>query len=234
MIGRSGVGPGNGDGHRVGAEPGVGPSPRRHRRALIGDVDERDRDEAGARAHLAVGADPADMVRIAQGDDRDAGLLRLRDAEHCRLARDDLAPAAVAVIDDHRPGLADHMPLDVGRRLAGAEVAQVVGDHPDAVAVVPAQIGLDQMVGDNRRLFRRAAGGGKDALDGACEFGVVDDLHDGTSDPVGRRLLASPMRNIRGSMAWEVEYQQDRIAATAFDPRRSAGACSLCRSGAAG
>ena len=76
MIGRS-VGSRYRDADWVGAEPRVGTPPRRYGRPRVGDVDEMDRDHACPGAHLAIGADPADMVRIAQGDDRDPVALAL-------------------------------------------------------------------------------------------------------------------------------------------------------------
>ena len=104
-----------------------------------------ERDETRRGAHLAIGADPADVMRVAQGDDRDPGLTRLGDADHRRFARGDLAPGALAVIDDQGAVLADDASLAVGDDGAAREMVQIVRDQPDAVAVMAAQIGLDQM-----------------------------------------------------------------------------------------
>ena len=111
-----------------------------------------ERYEARFGAHLAIGADPADVVRVAQGDDCDPGLARLGDAEQRRFARRDLAPGALAVIDDQRAVLADDASLAVGDDGTVCEMLQIVRDQPDAVAVMAAQIGLDQVVGDDLRL----------------------------------------------------------------------------------
>src|SRR3954454_21516032 len=68
MIGRSRAGPGKAT--QTGLVP-KRPSRPRPGGALVGDVDEIHRDEAGAGAHLAIGADPADMVLVAQRHYRD-------------------------------------------------------------------------------------------------------------------------------------------------------------------
>jgi hypothetical protein len=100
-------------------------------------------------------------MSVAQRHHRDPGRLRPLDAEQCRVAGDDLAIAALAVIDDDRAGVADHPPRLVRLRLAGGEVAQIAGDHADPVAVMPLQIGLDQMAGDDAGLLLAAAAGGE-------------------------------------------------------------------------
>ena len=82
--------------------------------ALIGDIDEMERHQPSLGAHLAIGANPADVVGVAQCHDRDPALARFGDADHRRLARRDLAVSALAVIDDQRAVLADDAPLAVG------------------------------------------------------------------------------------------------------------------------
>jgi hypothetical protein len=84
------------------------------------------------------------------------------DAELGCVAGDDLAPAALAVIDEDRAAVGDDAPRLVDDRLAAAEVAQIRGDHADAMAVVTLQIGLDEVVGDDFSLRLGAAGGGED------------------------------------------------------------------------
>ena len=177
MIGRLGLGPRYGDADGVGAEARIGAAPRRHGRARIGDVDEMERDETRLGAHLAIGADPADMMRVAQRDDRDPGLARLGDADHHRLARGDLAPGALAVIDDQGAVLADDAALAVGEDRAAREMLQIVRDQPDAVAVVAAQIGLDQVVGNELRLVGLTAGSFEDAQHDPVQFRMVDQHH---------------------------------------------------------
>jgi hypothetical protein len=166
-----------GDTNGVGAEARVGTAPGRHGRPCIGDVDEMERDEARLGADFTIGADPADMVRVAQGDDRDAGVARLGDPDHCRFARGNLAPGARAVVDDQRPVLADDAPLAIGEDGAVGEMVQIVRDQTDAVAVMAAQIGLDQVVGDDARLVRVTAGRGEDAGCNAVQLCVVYQHH---------------------------------------------------------
>ena len=177
MIGRAGSGPGIAMHHGVGAEARIGAAPRRHGRARIGDVDKMERDEARLGAKLAVGSDPADVMRVAQGHDRNPGLARLGDPEHHRFPRGDLAPGALAVIDDQRPILADHAPLAVGDDGAVGEMLQIIRDQADAMAVVAAQIGLEQVVGDEARLLGLAPGRFKDAQCHPVQIRVVDQHH---------------------------------------------------------
>ena len=51
----------------------------RHERAMVGDVDEVQRHEAGRARELAVGAHAADVVRVGQRHRDHAGLPAARD-----------------------------------------------------------------------------------------------------------------------------------------------------------
>ena len=139
------------------------------------DVDEVQRDHAGAGGNLAIGADAADMVRIAQPVHRDAMLLRGLDRPFDRLMRDHLAVAGPRVPDRDRAGVGDDLRRLVGLQRAGLEVAHIGDQHPDAVAVMAAQIGLDQMIGNERRLVGRTAARRDDAVGKRTQSGVIDD-----------------------------------------------------------
>src|SRR5207244_975312 len=153
-----GRGPRESDADGVGAEPPVPAAPRRDGRSLVGDIDEMQRHQSRRRAHLAIGADPADMVGIAQRDDRDPVALRPRDAELRRIAGDDLAITTLAVIDEHRAAVGDDAAGLVGDRLTGAEVAEIARDHPDPMAVMALEVGLDQVIADDAGLLLVAPG----------------------------------------------------------------------------
>src|SRR5208282_4746454 len=165
------------DADGIGAEARIGTAPRCDGRPRIGHVDEMERDEARFGAHLAIGADPADVVRVAQGDDRDPGVARLLDADDRRLACGDLAPGALAVIDDQGSVLADHTSLAVGEDGAVCKMLQIVRDQADAVAVMAAQIGADQMIGNDPCFFRLTAGRAEDAGGDSVQRGVIDQDH---------------------------------------------------------
>ncbi len=71
------------------------------------------------------------------------------------------------------------LPTPVGRLVdlqrPGLQVAHIGDQHPDAMAVMAAQVGLDQMLGDNGRLGRRTATRRDDAVGEHTQPGVVDD-----------------------------------------------------------
>ena len=56
-------------------------------------------------------------------------------------------------------------------------MVQIVRDQADPVAVMAAEIGLDQVVGDDLSLVGLTAGGFEDAQRNAVQFGVVDRKH---------------------------------------------------------
>ena len=93
-----------------------------------------------------------------------------------RLARDHLAVAGMRIPDRDRAGVRDDLRLLVGLQRAGLEIPDIGDQHADAMAVMAAQIGLDQMVGDDGGLRRRAAAG-RDDLVGERKQSRVVDLH---------------------------------------------------------
>ena len=136
-----------------------------------------DRDEARLGAHLAIGADPADVMRVAQSHHRDPGLTRFGDADHYCFARGDLAPSALAVIDDQRAVLADNAAFSVCEDGAVREMLQIIRNQADPMAVVAAQIGLDQVVGDDLRLVRLTACSFEEAQCDPLQLRMVDQHH---------------------------------------------------------
>jgi len=87
-----------------------------------------------------------------QDDRRRALIAGAGHAELHRLAADHLAVAAMAL--DHEDGAtpAHQLGVTVGHEVAGADALDVDRQQADAVGVVPGQVGLDQLVGDQRRL----------------------------------------------------------------------------------
>ena len=107
-----------------------------------------------------------EMVRMGQADDADAVLLRPLDAERHRLGADDLAVALVAVEREQRAAVGTDLHVRVGLEAAFQHRVDVARRHADAVRIVAAQVGLDQVGGDLRRLALGGAGGADDGGDG--------------------------------------------------------------------
>ena len=138
------------------------------------DVDEVQRHHAGPRGNLAIGADAADMVRIAQPVHRDAMLLRRLDRPFDRLAGDHLAVAGPRIPYRDRAGVRDDLRRLVDLERASLEVAHIGDQHSHAMAVMAAQVCLDQMLGNDGRLGRRTATRRDDAVRKRTQPDVVD------------------------------------------------------------
>ena len=166
---------GNRDADRIGQEPPLAAAERRHAGRAGGDVDEVQRHHAGARGDLAIRADAADMVRVAQAIHCNAVLPGRADRPFDRLARDHLAIAGMRIPHRDRAGIGDNLGRLVDLQRACLEVAHIGDQHADAMAVMATQIGLDQVLGHDRGFRGRAAAGRDDAIGKREQFGVVDD-----------------------------------------------------------
>ena len=176
------------DAERRGREAALGAAERRDQDAAM-RVDEMDGDHALRGRQLGPVADPADMARVTQRHDRGAARARLGDADLHRLRRHGLAKAHAAI--DHRHGVV--LEHDLGRT-AGENPTR--GEHLDiarhahhAVAVVPREIGGDEVARHARGLVGRTARGEEDARDEALERGDGNALRVGLGHgcPPGRR-----------------------------------------------
>ena len=114
-------------------------------------------------------ADPAEVVRVGQADDADAVRLGARRAELHRLLADHLAVALPAVEGEERAAVLAHGDVRVDGEAALEHRVDVARHHADAVRIVAAQVGLDQVGGDLRRFAVVRAGGGDDGADGGGE-----------------------------------------------------------------
>src|SRR5260221_1576318 len=132
------------------------------------------RRHARARGNLAIGADAADVVRVAQAVHRNAMLLRRADRPFDRLTRDRLTIAGMRIPYRDRAGVGDDFRLLVDLERTGLEVSDIGDQHPDAVAVMAAQVCLNQMFGNDGSFRRRTAAGGDDAVCKRAQPGVVD------------------------------------------------------------
>ena len=114
-------------------------------------------------------ADPAQVMRVREADDADAVLLGARRAELHRLAADDLAVALAAVEREQRAAVLADRDVGVDREAAFEDRVDVARHHADAVRIVPAQVGLDEVGGDLGRFAVVRAGGGDDGTNGGGE-----------------------------------------------------------------
>ena len=103
---------------------------------------------------------------MRQADDADAVRLRPLDAERHRLGADHLAVALAAVERQQRAAVGTNLYVGVEREAALEHGIDVARRHADAVRIVAAQVGLDQVLGDLARLALGRAGGADDGGDG--------------------------------------------------------------------
>src|SRR5262249_14725776 len=139
-------------------------------------VDEVDGDQPLLRCDLAVGADAADVMRVPEPVYRDATATGGLGRPDRGVARYHLAVAIASVPDREIPALAHHLRHLVRNQRARFEIPHVMREHPDAVAVVAGQIGVDEMIGDDLRL-RRAAAGLLQEGDGEAAEPLMIDAH---------------------------------------------------------
>ncbi|VGP87803.1 hypothetical protein SB00610_04281 [Klebsiella quasipneumoniae subsp. similipneumoniae] len=66
---------------------------------------------------------------------------------------DYLAEAGVAVEGDHGAGIFGDRGVAVELQKTAGMGFHIAWDHPDAMGVMPGQVGGDQVVGDQRRFF---------------------------------------------------------------------------------
>ena len=76
-------------------------------------------------------------------------------------------PQPEPAVDQQQPaGVGDQRRTGVEVQLATARIGDIGGDHADAMGVVAAQIGLDEMVGDKAAFARRRTGSSEQGPDG--------------------------------------------------------------------
>ncbi|CAH1669116.1 hypothetical protein CHELA40_14714 [Chelatococcus asaccharovorans] len=93
---------------------------------------------------------------------------------HC-LTRDTLAETGAGVPNSNRFAVLDDLRCLIGHEVTGREALAVGDEHTDTMAVVPAQISLDQMVRDLTGFFGMAAAGNEDPLRKGTQLVVVND-----------------------------------------------------------
>ena len=184
---RAGAGGGHGDADGVGAEAGLAAAEGGDDGRAGDGVDEVEREQPGGHRMVAIGADAAEVVDVAQRQQADAAGLRRGDGEVHGLAADHLAEAHAAV--DHGDGavLADDLGAGVGAELAGEDVEDVARGELDAVAVVALQVGLQQVRGDKVRGGLGGAGGLEHPGDGGLQLRRLDLHRSGFPQPACRR-----------------------------------------------
>jgi len=155
------VGRGHTGAERVGPHARAHAAPRGDQRLMAVNIDEMERDQALAQAHLGPMADTAQMVAVGRGDQGDAVVPGPFDASlHGRGANHGAEPH-VAVKAHHRAAVEHQFGAAGGVKRAVVQAVDVIADHLDAVAVVARQVGLDQHVADGARGGRIGLAGTK-------------------------------------------------------------------------
>ena len=166
-----------GKAERVAGEARFGAPEWRHGRRPSHCVDEHQRGKAGGCDLFAMRADAPHMAAIAQRHDRDAKLPCTchRHIQHhpgCGVAE-----TAITVIYQHRAAVADQARGTIEKQSAAAHAAQIQGQHADPVTVVPHQIGIDQMRGNDTGFIGRAAGRLQDRTDQGSQTRCGNHMH---------------------------------------------------------
>src|ERR1043166_1748032 len=102
------------------------------------------------------------MMGVAQRDHCHTLSLGPGNAEFGSPLRRHLPIATLSVIDDEGALVLHHPPWLIGLEAATVQMPEISRQHPHAMAVMTAQIGLDQVIGDDGRLASLAAPGAKD------------------------------------------------------------------------
>ena len=119
-------------------------------------------------------ADAADVMAVAQRQQAGACRQRTLDRHGDGLVGHRLAETEPAVEQQQPAGVGDQRRAGVEVQLAGARVGDVGGDHADAMGIMAAQIGLDEMIGDEVAFARRRTGRCKQGPDGRSQPLLVD------------------------------------------------------------
>src|SRR5690606_14760816 len=112
------------------------------------DIDEMHGDKARRRALLGPMADAADMMAVAQANDRAARGLGALDAQLHGAVPSDLPHSALRIENDHPPHVGNELELGGQLQPTGPKTVEIHGDYADPVGIVPAQIGFHQMRSD--------------------------------------------------------------------------------------
>ena len=156
--GRHAINGGIGETEWIAGKTRLGAAVRRHRRRPAHRIDEQQCRKTVRGEQFAMRANAPHMTRVAQGSNRHPKLARTRRSRGQHHARGRVAETAMTVIHQHRVEIADLARRTIEKQPAAAHAAKVQGQHADAVAVVPHQICIDQMVGNNSSLRGRTAG----------------------------------------------------------------------------
>ena len=157
---------------RIGREPAFGAAKRRDQDAHAAGIHEVQRDKPGFGGHQRPIANPTEVARIAQRDNRHAVLCALVDAVLRGLDTDRLAEAVLAVDDG------DYFVFEIdANRLIRLHLAVLepgnVGGHTDhAVRVVSDKVCLGEIVTDAGGFVAVAAGGGENVCGEGLQLGA--------------------------------------------------------------
>ena len=117
---------------------------------MNGDEPFRDR-------HFGPGSDAPEVMRVAQHQDAAAVLLGSGNPDLHGLMADHLAEAGPAIEAEHGAAVPADLDMRIGLQPALAESLGVARQHADPVRVVPGEVRLQQVLGDELDFRRLAA-----------------------------------------------------------------------------
>ena len=167
------------DADGVGGKPAVAPAVGSDERRVAGHVHEVHRDEPRRYRHLRVGADAPEVMDIAKRRHHRPELAGALDEALHHLRADPLAESETSVELHHRAPVPDQGQPGVRVHRPVGDVLNVMRNEPDAVAVVAAQIRVDEVVGDLGGLGGLAPGPLEEGPDHAPQLDIREAVHGG-------------------------------------------------------
>ena len=115
---------------------------------MVGDIDEGGKRAAVARGQFGIGADAADMGRIAQRQHASAKFPGTSDGTADGIGGHALPVATASVDHQQRAGVKHSLRRLVGDEQAVGQKPHIGWQHADAMRVMAGEIGAHQMIGD--------------------------------------------------------------------------------------
>ena len=168
---------GKGDAEGVRQESRVAAAKRGDDRRVSDDVHEVDRDEPRGRCLFSVGTDAADVRSVPERHQRDPSHSGALHACGDPLPGDNLAEALPPVRGEHPPSQVLDPCVGPGVDQTGTNAAHVLRQHADSMAVVPGQVGIDEVIGDDPGIRIGGAGRNEQASGDPAKPIVWDGHH---------------------------------------------------------
>jgi hypothetical protein len=117
-----------------------------------------ERDQTGCDALFTVGSDPPDMMGIPERHDNEAGFAAPFDGGIHRLKSNALSITSLTIENHDRPVIPDQICACVGKQEPILHASDIGGEHDGPMAVMPGQIGANQVFCDNSSFILVTAG----------------------------------------------------------------------------